>query len=87
MTQKANAWMDMDGTMVRRYTQTHTTTWMKPWKDEHDDTKGKRMDGYGRNHGTKIQTNTWAEPWYENEDEDTHTNAQRTFALLLASGA
>ena len=55
---KANAWMDMDGTMGRRYTQ-----------------------------------NTWAEPLYENEDEDTHkhtekhTNAQRTLALLLASGA
>ena len=65
--------MNMDGTMGRRRSTTtwaepwyeyenededaHRKMWANPWQDNHDDTRDKRMDEHGRNHGSKTQHN------------------------------
>ena len=57
----------------------HRKTRAKPWKDEHDDTMGKRMDEHGRNHGTKTHANSQTHGRNHGTRTRTkiHTNARK----------
>ena len=59
----------------------HRKTWAKPWKDEHDDTRSKRMDENGRNHGTRTRTKTHTNAW---KNLQTHNNVPSPHFLPAA---
>ena len=76
--------MDMDGTVGRKRTQTHTETWAEPWYEyEHDDTRGNAYEDMdetkerrARRHKENTHGWTWTEPWDDDACKDTQTQTR-----------